>query len=165
MKCPFCNEDSDKVIDSRAVGDGEAVRRRRECTSCKRRFTTYEERKRTPLRVVKKNGQRESFDRSKIFKGMERACEKRPVPIETLEEEALKIEVAIHSQFDREAPSSAIGEMVMERLRALDDVAYVRFASVYRAFKTVDEFLEEVKPMLKQGIDINEARKSSEGKT
>ena len=165
MRCPFCNEDSDKVIDSRSVGDGEAIRRRRECISCGRRYTTYEERKRTPLRVVKKNGQRESFDRSKILKGMERACEKRPVPIETLEEEALKIEAALHSMYDREVPVSAIGELVMERLRALDDVAYVRFASVYRAFKTVDEFLAEVQPILeKKGITIDEARKGSGGK-
>jgi transcriptional repressor NrdR len=149
MRCPFCHEDNDRVVDSRSAGDGQAIRRRRECLHCSKRFTTYERIEEMPLRVIKKNGSREAFDRGKILNGLVKACEKRPVQIERLEEEALKIEAEICSKYDREVPARQIGEMVMNRLRALDDVAYVRFASVYRAFKDVSDFVEEVKPMLK----------------
>jgi len=149
MRCPFCHTNNDRVVDSRSAGDGDAVRRRRQCLACNRRFTTYERIEQMPLRVVKKNKTREGFDRRKILNGIIKACEKRPVPMERLEEEAQKIESEIYSKYDREVPSTAIGEMVMDRLRRLDDVAYVRFASVYRAFNDVSEFAEEVKPMLK----------------
>jgi len=171
MRCPFCHTDNDKVVDSRSAGDGEAIRRRRQCLVCNRRFTTYERIEQMPLRVVKKNKTREGFDRRKILGGMIKACEKRPVPMEKLEEEALKIESDIYSKYDREVPSTAIGEMVMQRLRGLDDVAYVRFASVYRAFKDVNEFVEEVKPMLKasqkdapRGNVMRDVKKDEKGK-
>ena len=149
MQCPFCHEDDDKVVDSRSVGQGKAIRRRRECRACQRRFTTYEYVERMPLRVVKKNGTREAFDRNKVLTGMTKACEKRPVSMEQLENEVLNIESRLHSTYDREVPSSAIGEVVMERLKALDKIAYVRFASVYREFQDVGDFLKEVTPMLK----------------
>jgi len=149
MRCPFCHADSDKVVDSRSVGEGEAIRRRRECRACGRRFTTYERMEQAPLKVLKKNGQREPFDRRKLLHGLEKACEKRPVSSDLLEEEALRIESQLHSMYDREVPSSVIGEWVMRRLRALDEVAYIRFASVYRAFKDVSEFIEEATPMMK----------------
>jgi transcriptional repressor NrdR len=140
---------SDLVVDSRSADEGKAIRRRRECRSCDRRFTTYERIEQMPLRVVKKDGQREGFDRIKILGGMTKACEKRPVSSERLEEEALRIESAIYGKYDREVPSTAIGEMVMEHLRSLDHVAYVRFASVYRAFKDVSDFVDEVRPLLR----------------
>lgn len=172
MRCPFCHTDNDKVVDSRSAGDGHAIRRRRQCLDCNRRFTTYERIEQMPLRVVKKNKTREGFDRRKILSGMIKACEKRPVPMEKLEEEALKIESEIYGKYDREVPSTAIGEMVMQRLRGLDDVAYVRFASVYRAFKDVNEFVEEVKPMLKasqkeasRSNTLREAKKEEKGKS
>ena len=149
MKCPFCRADRDRVVDSRSVGEGEAIRRRRECLGCGRRFTTYERMEQMPLRVVKKNGQREPFDRQKLLNGLLKACEKRPVSVEALEEVATRIEGQIYSIYDREVPSSVIGEMVMQRLRSLDEVAYIRFASVYRAFKDVSEFVQEAAPMLK----------------
>ncbi len=148
MKCPYCRHDDDKVIDSRAAGDGFVIRRRRECIACERRFTTYERIEETPVRVVKKDGSRMPFDRRKILGGLMKACEKRPVSIDTLEEITAKIEDEITSTIDREVSTQQIGEFVMDALRRVDQVAYVRFASVYRDFKDVSEFVDEVEPML-----------------
>ncbi len=150
MRCPFCREDKDRVVDSRSTAEGFVVRRRRECLSCKKRFTTFERVEAMPMRVIKKDGSRVRFDRQKILDGMFKACEKRPVSAQAIEKTVADIEAEIHKRFDREVPSKAIGELVMKHLRKLDDVAYVRFASVYRAFKDVSEFMEEVRPMLKK---------------
>ena len=150
MNCPFCHTDRDKVVDSRPAAGGEAIRRRRECRACGRRFTTYERMEQVLLRVVKKNGQREPFNRAKLLDGLMKACEKRPVATELLEEEALRIETELHGQYDREVPSSVVGEKVINLLRELDQVAYIRFASVYRNFKDVSEFVEEAAPMMKE---------------
>jgi len=153
MRCPFCRDDNDKVVDSRSSGEGNIIRRRRECLACGRRFTTYERIETAPIRVVKKDGSREEFDRSKILSGFIRACEKRPISSETLDRVVGDIENEIYTHHDREVTSRHIGELVMRRLRELDKVAYVRFASVYREFKDVSEFVEEVKPMLDRGVD------------
>jgi transcriptional repressor NrdR len=150
VRCPYCKADRDKVIDSRAAGDGFVIRRRRECLECERRYTTYERIEETPLRVVKKDGTRVDFDRRKILLGLMKACEKRPVSVDQLEEMTARIEDALPGKFDREVPSSEIGKLVMRELRRIDQVAYVRFASVYRDFKDVSDFVEEVKPMLKR---------------
>lgn len=148
MKCPFCGEPDSKVLDSRAIEEGATIRRRRECPACGQRFTTYERVEREPLVVVKKDGRRESFDRRKILNGLLKACEKRPIALQQLEElvDAVERELALRSE--REIPSSTIGELVMERLRQLDEVAYVRFASVYRQFGDLNRFLEELKELL-----------------
>lgn len=148
MKCPFCKADNDKVVDSRASDEGMSIRRRRECLACLRRYTTYERVEDTPLRVIKKDGRRVPFERSKILEGLRKACEKRPISTEQLDRVVDEIEVEIYRKYDREVPSKDIGQLVMERLRALDKVAYVRFASVYREFKDVNEFVAELKPML-----------------
>jgi transcriptional repressor NrdR len=148
MRCPFCHENRDRVVDSRSSVDGTVIRRRRECEACGRRFTTYEEAEATTLRVVKKDGTRVPFDRAKVLTGLLKACEKRPVPTGELEAVAERIEARIHEGHDREVTSREIGEEVMTELRALDQVAYVRFASVYREFKDVTDFMEEVKTML-----------------
>ncbi|MBM4087521.1 MAG: transcriptional repressor NrdR [Planctomycetes bacterium] len=148
MKCPFCKADNDKVVDSRASDEGMSIRRRRECLACLRRYTTYERVEDTPLRVIKKDGRRVPFERSKILEGLRKACEKRPISTEQLDRVVDDIEVEIYRKYDREVPSKDIGQLVMERLRALDKVAYVRFASVYREFKDVSEFVAELKPML-----------------
>lgn len=150
MKCPFCKQDNDKVIDSRSSNEGFSIRRRRECLECSRRYTTYEQIEEVPLRVVKKEGSRVAFDRNKILNGLIKACEKRPISIEKLEEITSRIERQCHEQFDREVPSQYVGNLVMQELRALDQVAYVRFASVYREFKDAAQFLEELKPMLEK---------------
>ena len=144
MRCPFCKVDNDKVVDSRSSGDGAVVRRRRECLACARRYTTYERVEDSPLRVVKKDGSRVPFDREKILLGVRKACEKRPVSAEQIEEVVRTIEDDINKNYDREVPSSAIGEMVMERLKKVDSVAYVRFASVYREFKDPDDFVRAI---------------------
>ncbi len=144
MRCPFCKVDNDKVVDSRSSGDGGVVRRRRECLACARRYTTYERVEDSPLRVVKKDGSRVPFDREKILLGVRKACEKRPVSAEQIEEVVRTIEDDINKNYDREVPSSAIGEMVMERLKKVDSVAYVRFASVYREFKDPDDFVRAI---------------------
>lgn len=149
MKCPFCKQNKDRVIDSRSAGNGHSIRRRRLCLSCKRRYTTYERAEERPLRVVKKDGTRQPFSRAKILAGLERACEKRPISMAHLEEIVDRIEIEIYERFDREVTSKHIGELVMNELRELDQVAYVRFASVYRAFKDVSEFITELQPMLK----------------
>lgn len=152
MRCPFCREDNDKVVDSRSSGEGAIIRRRRECLSCGRRFTTYERIETLPIRVVKKDGTREGFDRTKILNGFIKACEKRPISVEKLEGIVGDIENEIYTHHDREVTSHHIGQLVMRRLRDLDKVAYVRFASVYREFKDVSEFVEEVKPMLDRDV-------------
>jgi transcriptional repressor NrdR len=150
MKCPFCAHIDDKVIDSRASSEGSAVRRRRECLKCGQRFTTYEVVEEMPLLVVKKDGRRESYDRRKIASGIQKACEKRPVPSEKIEELVAGIEREIHKRFEREVHSRDIGELIMDRLVSIDEVAYVRFASVYRQFKDVNQFMAELKGLLKK---------------
>jgi transcriptional repressor NrdR len=148
MRCPYCRENRDKVVDSRASGDAGMIRRRRECLACGRRYTTYEKIEVHPIRVMKKDGRRVEFDRNKIMGGLIRACEKRPVSTETLERVVSEIEQEVYSHYDKEVTSRQVGQLVMKKLRALDQVAYVRFASVYREFKDVSEFVEEVRPML-----------------
>jgi len=148
MRCPFCRQDQDKVVDSRASADGCIIRRRRECQQCGRRFTTYERIEVLPLRVVKKDGRRVEFDRNKILNGILRACEKRPVSTDDIERAVNEIENDLYQHFDKEVTSRHIGQLVMRKLRDLDKVAYVRFASVYREFKDVSEFVDEVRPML-----------------
>jgi len=150
MRCPFCKADNDKVVDSRASDGGAVIRRRRECLECGRRYTTYERVEEIPLRVIKKDGTREPFERRKVFDGMVKACEKRPVPTEQLDDIVQEIERRLSDVADREVTSRQIGEMVMHKLRDLDQVAYVRFASVYRAFKDINQFLEELRPMLER---------------
>ncbi|MHC4549141.1 MAG: transcriptional regulator NrdR [Planctomycetota bacterium] len=151
MKCPFCKADNSRVVDSRASADGFAIRRRRECLACGRRYTTYERIEESPIRVVKKDGSREPFDRRKILMGLMKACEKRPVSMDALEDIVTRIEHLVTDQFEREVPSKFIGRRVMRELRKVDQVAYVRFASVYRDFKDVTEFMDEIQPMLKTG--------------
>ena len=144
MRCPFCKEDDDKVVDSRSSGDGTAIRRRRECQRCKRRYTTYETIEEGAVRVVKKDGSREAYDRNKLLSGVMKSCEKRPISTRALEEMVDEIEAEINKMFDREVTSRFIGEQVMNHLRKLDDVAYVRFASVYRDFKDVREYYQYI---------------------
>jgi len=148
MKCPYCNSDSDKVVDSRSVRDGCAVRRRRECIDCGRRFTTYESVEKSQLFVIKKDGRREPFDRTKITDGIRTACRKRPVSAEQIESLTNSIEMELSEIGSMEISTDQIGEMVMEKLRELDQVAYVRFASVYRRFEDVDEFRAALKKLL-----------------
>ena len=150
MKCPFCGVADSKVIDSRPAEEGATIRRRRECLSCKKRFTTYEVVERMPLVVIKRDGSRQSFDRVKLINGMVRACEKRPVTLAQLESIADEIEQDLQSGIEHEVQSSKIGEMVMERLKNVDEVAYVRFASVYRSFKDINTFMEELSKLLKK---------------
>lgn len=148
MKCPFCKVDDDRVVDSRASSDGFAIRRRRECAACDRRYTTYERIEESPLRVLKKDNRREPFDRRKILSGLMKACEKRPVSLDVLEKITETIEGKVLDTFEREVPSTYIGQLVMQELKKVDQIAYVRFASVYREFKDIEEFLVELKPML-----------------
>ena len=152
MRCPFCRKDQDKVVDSRSSGEGSIIRRRRECLECGRRFTTYERIETLPLRVVKKDGHRVEFDRAKIINGMIKACEKRPVASEDIEKAANEIENEIYTHFDKEVTSRYVGQLVMKKLRELDKVAYIRFASVYREFKDVSEFVDEIRPMLDRNV-------------
>jgi len=162
MKCPYCGYREDKVVDSRATAEESAVRRRRECLKCGKRFTTYEYIEEVSLMVIKKDGRREPFDRKKLLAGIIKACEKRPVGMEKMEEIATQVERSIQKKSDREVFSTRIGELVMERLKALDDVAYVRFASVYRQFKDVGQFMEELKSVLnKDKIPRNNAKRRS----
>ncbi|MCP5007668.1 MAG: transcriptional repressor NrdR [Planctomycetes bacterium] len=147
MQCLFCKADNDRVINSRSSIDGLCVKRRRECLECGRRFTTYERVEKSPVRVVKKDGSRDNFDRNKILSGLLKACEKRPVSTESLENIASEIESVIYDKFEREVDTKFIGELIMRKLGVLDKVAYVRFASVYREFKDIDEFLNELKPL------------------
>ena len=149
MRCPVCRKDDDRVLDTRSAQDAGVIRRRRSCNGCGRRYTTFERIESAPLRVVKKDGTRIPFDRRKILGGMLKACEKRPVPLSALEDVTNRIEAEICRIHDREVPSHAIGEHVMKALRGLDQVAYVRFASVYREFQDIRAFMDELKPMLK----------------
>ena len=144
MKCPYCGHLESKVVDSRPADEGSSIRRRRECLSCRKRFTTYETMESLPLMVIKKDGSRQSFERGKVMAGLIRACEKRPVSYQTLEGLVAEIEQAMQNQIDREVSSSQIGELVLERLKKLDEVAYVRFASVYREFKDINSFMAEL---------------------
>ena len=148
MRCPYCGYEEDKVVDSRATQEDSAIRRRRECLKCGKRFTTYEYIEEVSLMVIKKDGRREPFDRKKILSGIMKACEKRPIGIEKMEETVVQVERAIQKKSDREVDSARIGELVMEKLKVLDDVAYVRFASVYRQFKDVGQFMVELKDIL-----------------
>lgn len=148
MKCPFCDYMESKVVDSRPTDEGSTIRRRRECVECKHRFTTYEKIEEIPLIVVKKDGNRESYDRSKMMHGIIRACEKRPVAFQQIEDMAKQIEKKLYNSMEKEIASNYIGELVMFGLRELDEVAYVRFASVYRQFKDINTFMDELKTML-----------------
>ncbi len=150
MKCPYCGNGEDKVIDSREASDGGAIRRRRECLKCERRTTTYERVEQIPILVVKRDGRRESFDRKKLLNGIMKACEKRPVSLEQIEELIDQVEREIAQEFDREVASVEIGERVMRHLHELDEVAYVRFASVYRSFKDISQFMGELRDLLKK---------------
>ncbi len=148
MRCPYCSHPESKVIDSRPAEEGASIRRRRECLACKKRFTTYETMECLPLVVVKKDGSRQSFDRNKVMAGLIRACEKRPVPYSTLEAMVGEIEQVLQNKMEREISSAEIGELVMERLKQIDDVSYVRFASVYRQFKDINTFISELSKLL-----------------
>ena len=148
MKCPYCGYKESKVVDSRPAEEGSSIRRRRECLQCEKRFTTYETVESLPMVVIKKDGSRQSFDRRKVLEGMIRACEKRPVSFETLERMSVEIEQNLQNSLDREISTEKIGEQVMEKLRSVDEVAYVRFASVYRQFKDIDTFMRELNKLL-----------------
>ncbi len=152
MRCPFCKKEHDQVIDSRSATEGSSVRRRRECLACRRRFTTYERVEEIALFVVKKNGRRDPFDREKIKRGLVLACKKRSVSSEAIEDAVNRIELELFAKYDREVKSGKVGDLVMRELKGIDHVAYVRFASVYRDFKDVSEFMNEVKGMLKAGV-------------
>ena len=148
MKCPYCGYEESKVVDSRHSDDSLSIRRRRECLSCQKRFTTYETVESLPIAVVKKDNSREPFDRNKLLRGMVRACEKRPVSMADLETAVTEIEQIVQNSLDREVSTVKIGELVMERLKPLDEVAYVRFASVYRQFKDINSFMHELNKIL-----------------
>ena len=149
MKCPYCADQEDKVIDSRPADDGTTIRRRRECLKCRKRYTTYEKVESLPILVVKKDGSRQSYERVKVQKGILRACEKRNVSADQLEKLVDSIEAQIYNSLEREITTEFIGELVMEKLRDLDEVAYVRFASVYRHFKDINTFMSELDKLLK----------------
>ncbi|WP_093311455.1 transcriptional regulator NrdR [Tindallia californiensis] len=150
MNCPFCGKFDSKVIDSRPTDEGQAIRRRRECNECQKRFTTYEKVEEIPLIVIKKSGNREPFNRNKLMKGVIRACEKRPVPLKSIEYIVEEIEKQLQNDMIKEVHTDKIGNMVMDRLKDLDEVAYVRFASVYREFKDLNTFMEELTKILKE---------------
>jgi transcriptional repressor NrdR len=151
MKCPFCTHDDTRVVDSRLGKEGNNIRRRRECIECERRFTTYERVEETLPLVIKKDGRREVFDRQKIISGIQRACEKRPVSIATIEKVVDQMEVKLQESGEKEIDASRIGEEIMEALQSLDEVAYVRFASVYRQFRDINEFMSELTDILAKG--------------
>jgi transcriptional repressor NrdR len=163
MKCLFCKIDDDKVINSRASTDGLSVKRRRECLNCGRRFTTYERVEESPVRVIKKDGSRINFDRNKILSGLLKACEKRPVSTDLLETVVSEIESVIYDKFEREVETTSIGELVMQHLRILDKVAYVRFASVYREFKDINEFINELTPLMHSTKKTKQKKTSKNG--
>ncbi|MBQ9973925.1 MAG: transcriptional regulator NrdR [Oscillospiraceae bacterium] len=148
MKCPFCGHLESKVVDSRPAEEGASIRRRRECLECRKRFTTYETVESLPLVVIKKGGNRQTFDKTKLLNGMIRACEKRPVAYDTLQKYADEIEQELQNSLERETSTERIGELVMERLKKVDEVAYVRFASVYRQFKDINTFMAELNKLL-----------------
>ncbi len=149
MHCIKCGCEESKVVDSRAIEEGNAIRRRRECLNCKNRFTTYEKIEYTPIIVIKKNGERQTFNRDKIINGMLRACEKRPVSAKQIEQATEEIEMELNNSMEKEIETSKIGELVIQKLRKIDEIAYVRFASVYRQFKDINEFKEELNKLLK----------------
>ena len=151
MRCPFCRADNDRVIDSRASGEGFSIRRRRECLSCKRRYSTYERVEELNIKVIKKDDVRVPFDRAKIRRGLETACWKRPVSVEQIEAAVSAVEAEIYAHHEQEVPSQNIGSLVMKQLQKLDQVAYVRFASVYREFQDARDFVQELQPMLDEG--------------
>jgi transcriptional repressor NrdR len=151
MRCPYCENSDTKVIDSRPTEEGYAIRRRRECDNCSKRFTTYEKVEEITLMVIKKDGSRQAFDRNKILNGIIRACEKRPVPMAAIEKMATEIERGLNNMMEKETESAFIGELVMDRLKETDEVAYVRFASVYRQFTDVNTFISEIESLLKSG--------------
>ena len=159
MKCPFCGFVNDKVVDSRESKEGESIRRRRECLKCEKRFTTYERIDEIPYMVIKKDGRRETFDRNKVMAGLLRACEKRPVPSSKLDGIVNAIEKYVQESPERERPTSKIGEMIMRRLKELDKVAYVRFASVYLEFEDVTEFMTELKQLVKTRSGASSVKK------
>ncbi|MCQ4022617.1 MULTISPECIES: transcriptional regulator NrdR [unclassified Ruminococcus] len=150
MKCPYCGYEESKVIDSRPADDGERIRRRRECLGCNKRFTTHEVIETVPIIVVKRDKSRETFDRNKLTAGILRACEKRPVSLDSIEQIVTDIETKLQNSLDREVTSKAIGEYVMEHLKNVDEVSYVRFASVYRQFKDINTFMEELNKLLQE---------------
>ena len=149
MKCPFCSYEESKVIDSRPADEGERIRRRRECLKCGKRFTTYEVIETVPIIVVKKDKSREAFDRNKLMRGILRACEKRPVPFETIEKMVDEIEGTLQNSLDKEVTSTLIGQYAMDKLKEIDEVSYVRFASVYRQFRDINTFMDELNKLLK----------------
>lgn len=148
MRCPYCKEENDKVIDSRSASDGLAIRRRRECEACSKRYTTYERVEEVLLYVIKKDRRREQFERAKVLLGIRKACEKRPVSAEVQDSIVDAVERAIREKFDKEVPAAFVGQMIMERLADIDQVAYVRFASVYREFQDVGHFMKELKTLI-----------------
>ena len=148
MRCPYCGYRESKVVDSRPADEGASIRRRRECLSCEKRFTTYETVEYLPMVVIKKDGSRQSFDRSKVLRGIQRSCEKRPVPVADMERMALEIEQELQNALEREVSTDVIGEKVMEKLKKADEVAYVRFASVYRQFADVESFFNELQKLM-----------------
>lgn len=150
MKCPFCGNLESKVVDSRPSDEGASIRRRRECLECHKRFTTYETMESLPLVVIKKDGSRQSFDRNKVLRGIQRSCEKRPVPVADMERMAKEIEQDIQNSLEREVSTEIIGEKVMEKLKNADEVSYVRFASVYRQFKDINTFMSELNKLLNE---------------
>jgi transcriptional repressor NrdR len=165
MRCPFCRSLGNRVVDSRMSGDGATIRRRRICSACKHRFTTYERVEETTPIVVKKDNRREAFDRGKIIAGIAKACEKRPVPTATIEEIADRIERAVNERGEREIPSSFIGSAVMSELHRIDQVAYVRFASVYRSFKDIEEFMRELEDLIERRKEAGEGARAKEKKS
>ena len=150
MKCPYCGHPESKVIDSRPADENASIRRRRECLSCARRFTTYETVESLPMVVIKKDGSRQTFDRSKVLRGIQRSCEKRPVPVADMERMATEIEQELQNNLEREISTELVGEMVMDKLKKADEVAYVRFASVYRQFKDINTFMSELNKLLSE---------------
>lgn len=148
MRCPYCGEDEDRVVDSRSMNDGLAIRRRRECLECQKRFTTYERAEEIDLCIIKRDQRREQYDRKKVTDGIRKACQKRPVSEEKIQEIVDRIERELHSSESKETPSTRIGELIMEELRKTDQVAYVRFASVYRQFKDANQFMKELQGIL-----------------
>ena len=149
MKCPYCGFSESKVVDSRPADEG-SIRRRRECLQCERRFTTYETVESLPMVVIKKDGSRQTFDRSKVLRGIQRSCEKRPVPVADMERMALELEQELQNELEREISTELVGEMVMDKLKKADEVAYVRFASVYRQFKDINTFMSELNKLLNE---------------
>ena len=150
MKCPYCGYKESKVVDSRPADESSSIRRRRECLRCERRFTTYETVESLPMVVIKKDGSRQTFDRSKVLRGIQRSCEKRPVPVADMERMATEIEQELQNNLEREISTELVGEMVMDKLKKADEVAYVRFASVYRQFKDINTFMSELNKLLSE---------------